>query len=92
MDAAQAAATQAGSIEDALHVVIQIESSEINEVFQAALAATDAAFVKRLKPFRKAMKAHMEFIVDQIPQICPKMMSACRELRARSRWAWKGLF
>lgn len=67
----------------ALQLVIQIESSEINEVFHAALAATDAAFVKRLKPFRKAMEAHMSYIVERIPQLSPRLMLTTRELRAR---------
>ena len=39
MDAAEAAVHHVGSVEDALRLVIQIESSEVNEVFRAALAA-----------------------------------------------------
>ena len=67
----------------ALQLVIQIESSEINEVFQAALAATDAVFVKRLKPFRKAMEAHMAHIAERLPALSPQLMVVCRELRVK---------
>ncbi len=83
MDAAEAAVAEIDSLDAALQIVVQIESSEINQVFPAALAATDAAFVKRLKPFRQAMDAHMAYIVERLPELSPKMMLACRELRAR---------
>ena len=72
MDHAEAAFGQIDSIEAALQLVIQIESSEINEVFSAALAATDAEFVKRLKPFREAMEAHMAYITDWLPELSPQ--------------------
>jgi hypothetical protein len=83
MDAAETAATAIHSVDAALQLVIQIESSEINQVFHAALAATDSAFVKRLKPFREAMEAHMAYIVERLPELSPRLVLACRELRAR---------
>jgi hypothetical protein len=83
MDRAEAAFDQIDGIEAALQLVIQIESSEINDVFSAALAATDGAFVKRLKPFREAMEAHMAYIADRLPELCPQLTPACRELRAK---------
>jgi rubrerythrin len=83
MDATEAAVAEIDSIDAALQLVIQIESSEINQVFRAALAATDAAFVKKLKPFRKAMEAHMTHLVERIPELSPRLMLATRELRAR---------
>lgn len=83
MDAAEAAVAKIDSVDAALRLVIQIESSEVNQVFHAALAATDAAFVNRLKPFREAMDAHMTYIVERISQLAPHLMVSCRELRAR---------
>ena len=83
MDAAEAAVREIDSVDAALQLVIQIESSEINQVFHAALAATDAAFVKKLKPFRKTMEAHMSYIVERLPQLSPKMILAVREMRAK---------
>jgi hypothetical protein len=83
MDAAEAAVAEIGSIDEALQIVVQIESSEINEVFSAVVAASNAAFIKRLKPFRRAMEAHMDYIVERLPRLSPRMMLACRELRAR---------
>ena len=83
MDATEAAVHEIGSVGDAFRLVVQIESSEINEVFNAALAATDSAFVKRLRPFKEAMEAHMSYIVERLPELSPQLTMVCRELRAR---------
>jgi hypothetical protein len=83
MDAADAAVFEIKSVDAALALVLQIESSEINEVFRAAVAASDAAFVKRLKPFRQAMDAHMSYIAERLPELSANLLPACRELRAR---------
>ena len=83
MEAAETAVHEIDSVDVALRLVVQIELSGINEVFRAALAATDAAFVKKLRPFQKTMEAHMTYIVEQIPVLSPELMPACRELRAR---------
>jgi hypothetical protein len=83
MDAAEAAVYEIDSVEAALLLVIQIEASEVNQVFHAALAATDAAFVKRLRPFREAMESHMSYIAERIPELSPQLTMACRELRVR---------
>ena len=83
MEAAEAAVREIDSADAALRLVVRIESSEINEVFNAVLAATDATFVKKLGPFRKTMEAHMTHIVGRIPELSPKLMLDCRELRAR---------
>ncbi len=83
MDAAEATVSGIASVDAALRLVIQIESSEINRVFDAALVATDAAFVKKLKPFQEAMEAHMSYLAEQIPQMAPQLLAAASELRAR---------
>lgn len=83
MAAAETAVSGIKSVEAALKLVIQIESSEINQVFNAALAATDAAFVTKLRPFQDAMEAHMSYLVERIPQMAPQLLAAARELRAR---------
>ena len=83
MDATEAVAREISSVEDALQVVIRVESSEINGVFQAALDATDSAFVNRLRPFQKAMEAHIAHIAERIPELCPRLLTACRELRVK---------
>ena len=83
MDATEAAVYTIDSVDATLRLVVQIESSEINEVFHAALVATDAAFVKRLKPFQEAMEAHMSYLAERLPELSPQMILAARELRVR---------
>ncbi len=83
MEAVEAGVYQVGSVEDALRLTLQIESSEINEVFHAALAASDAAFVHRLRPFREAMEAHMAYLAERIPELAPQLLPDCRDLRAK---------
>jgi hypothetical protein len=83
MESSEEALSHIDSIDAALQMVIQIESSEINGVFRAAIAATDAPFVRKLKPFRKTMEAHMSYIVERLPQLSPNLTLACREFRAR---------
>jgi hypothetical protein len=82
MDAAEAAVREIDSVDAALQIVIEIESSEVNKVFNAILAATEADFVKKLRPFRRAMEAHMAYIAERIPQLSPRMLTKVRELRA----------
>ena len=83
MDAAEADLREVDSINAALRLVVQIESSQINAVFAAALLATDAAFIKRLKPFRQAVEAHISYVVERIPELSPHLTVITRELRAR---------
>jgi hypothetical protein len=82
MALAEAAVSEIDSIDAALQLVIQIESSKITQVFNIAFAATDAAFIKRLKPFRKAMEAHMSYIVERLPELSPNLILPTRGLRA----------
>jgi hypothetical protein len=87
MDACEEALREIDSVDTALQMVLQIESSEINAVFNAAIAATDSPFAKRLRPFRKTMEAHMKYLAERLPLLSPNLMMACRELRARFPYA-----
>ncbi len=70
------------SLEDALRLVIQIESGEINRNFQTILASCDVAFVQRLSAFRHAVEIHATLIADQVPKLAPQLRSSAEELRA----------
>ena len=82
MDDAEKAVCEIDSIDAALRLVIQIESSEINQVFDAALAATDAAFVKKLRPLKGHGIPH-DLPHERLPELSPNLMRECREMRAR---------
>ena len=83
MDSTEANLYNINSVDAALQLVVEIESAEVNEVFRAALAATDAAFVRKLRPFQKAMEAHMDHIIESLPRLSPRLMLATRELRMK---------
>ncbi len=83
MDATEGTLAEIDSVDAALQLVVQLESSEINQVFYAALAASDSWFVKKLRPFQKTMEAHMAYLVERLPELSPRMLPACRELRAK---------
>ena len=84
MDAAEAAVAEVDSVAAAVRLVIQLESSERNQVFGTALAATDAAFVKRLRPFRNATEARMSYLVERLSELSPRLTVSVEERRARA--------
>jgi hypothetical protein len=66
-----------GSVEDAMRLLVQIELSEVNQVFLGAMKASNAAFVKKLRPFEKAVEAHLFYIGEQLPKLAPSL--CCEE-------------
>ena len=83
MDSIEAGSRQIDSAETALRFVVEIESGEINQIFDAAVAATDAAFVRKLRPFQEAMEAHIAYLVERLPQLSPRLMPAAKELQVK---------
>ncbi len=76
----EAATTSLESIDDlhgALHLVIQIESSEINSVFQAIVASSQSNFVTTLHAFHTAGTSHLSYIRREIARIEPKIAEQC---------------
>lgn len=80
---AEISASAIGTLDDALRMVVQIESSEINMVFHGALAASNSAFTRRLAPFKTAIEKHIDYIVTQIVRLAPDLTIVSRELRTR---------
>ncbi len=69
MDAAEKAAAAVTTLEKALQVVLQVETSEINAVRDGVFAATAAEFVRNLAAFRNATRDHMTLICRQHPAL-----------------------
>ena len=72
-----------GSVTDALRLVIQIEGSEVNRVFESVVAASGSAFVRKLLAFQNVVENHIAFICEEIPKLEPGLADECRELRDR---------
>ncbi len=83
MAAAEAEAPKVTTVADAMRMTIQIEASEVNDMFRASLDASQSPFVKNLRPFRQATDFHIAYIVESISSIAPELLRECRELRAK---------
>lgn len=84
MESAAAGIELQGSLDEALGLVLRIESSEINDVFDGVVAATDSEFVRRLEAFQDAETAHMAFIGERIAELSPGLAEECAKLGAKS--------
>lgn len=83
MQEAEAAMYSITSLDDALRLVVQLESSEINQVFQAILAASNSVFVKKMLKLQKAIENHISYIVQMLPELSPQLIQVSQELRAK---------
>jgi hypothetical protein len=81
MQEAESRANSLESLSDALRLVIQIESSEVNRIYLGIVAASDSEFVRKLRVFHEAGLEHISYICDRIPEMDPKLLDACQELR-----------
>jgi hypothetical protein len=83
MREAESRASSLDSLSDALRLVIQIESSEINRLYSGIMAASDSEFVRTLRVFHEAGLEHISTISKWIPVMDPELRDACQELRDR---------
>lgn len=70
------------TVDDALRLIVQLESSEVNRIFEEIVTSAESPFVKKLQPFRRSVRRHIVFICRQVPRIAPQLAPACEELRA----------
>ncbi len=76
-------AMKATMLDEALRYVIQIESAEINKIFNSIIDSCDSAFLRGIKTFRKAGRVHIDYICCVIPQIDASLKRACDALAER---------
>jgi hypothetical protein len=70
---AEADVSAIAGVDDALRLVARIELSEVNQVFLATMAASNSPFVKKLRPFQKAVKTHMTYIAAKLRELAPNL-------------------
>lgn len=70
---------------EALRLVVEIEGSEVNRVFQGIVSAVDSAFVRALAPFHVATRTHLEFVRRRIAEMEPGLASLCKVLAPKRR-------
>ena len=66
-----------------LQHVIEIESSEINHIFDAVVNATDSEFIRQLQVFHTTELQHIKYICRAIPQLEPSLTESCREMQEK---------
>jgi rubrerythrin len=83
MQEAEAEARYISFLDDALRLVVQIESAEINQVFQSILSASNSVFVKKTAKFRNAIETHISDICRMLPYLAPELTQVSKELREK---------
>jgi hypothetical protein len=81
MESARVSLQSVGELVDALRLVIEIESSEINSVFKRVVAATESDFVKKMRAFHTAGSQHVSYICQEITKLQPEMAEDCQRMR-----------
>jgi len=74
------------SLEEALRLVIRIESSEVNHLFLSLITATEVEFIDKISAFRDAMSSHLSYICRRIPEFSPNLALDCNELLGKFSW------
>jgi hypothetical protein len=57
MDETEASLCAVGDVDDAIRLMIQIESSAINEAFSGVVMAADSSFVRKLGAFQEPSRS-----------------------------------
>ena len=83
MAEAEAALDDVHTVRRGLQLVITIETSEINDVFRAVVAAADSEFVRRLRVFGETEKRHLDFVCHGIAQLDPDLVRSNHVLMQR---------
>jgi hypothetical protein len=81
LDLIETALNDVGTLGKALQLVVQLESGEINRVFEGVLAACDPAFTRRSRAFQRAVESHISYIARWLPKLDPELTASARELR-----------
>jgi hypothetical protein len=81
--AVQASLDECGDLSAALQLVIQVESSELDNVFDGIVAASDSEFVRKIQIFQKAGARHVSYLCNTITALDPSLADQCKAVRAR---------
>jgi hypothetical protein len=67
---------------EALRLVVEIESSEINRLFDGLLAVNGSPFVQSVRAFQTATNGHFAYLRHVLPTLDPGIEAECHELVA----------
>lgn len=80
MDEIEASLPSLEGMSDGLMLVLQIEGSELNQVFSSVVTASETGFVRKLRPFQIATSEHISLICREVPRLEPNLADQCHEL------------
>ena len=78
MHAAERTAQLLKTLPEALELVLALECSEINFVFQGVVQSSESPFVRRVQAFNAAGEDHLAYITRWLPHLEPSLSDACR--------------
>jgi hypothetical protein len=61
--------SEISDLDGAMRLVVQVESSGVNQVVLALIAASNSEFVKKLRPFQYSVEMHLSYIAARIPPL-----------------------
>jgi rubrerythrin len=70
-------------LREALRLVLELESSDLNHVFLGVVAASDSDFVRALDVFWHTSREHTHRICEEISRMEPSLAEQCKSLAAR---------
>lgn len=82
MRRAESCLEQIDSLNEALQLVVEVETSEINHLFQGVVAATDSRFVREIDAFHHATRCHLSYIRQRVSELEPALAESCQALQA----------
>ena len=81
MREAEARAESLDRLSDALRLVLQLEASEINQVYSGIVAASASDFVRTMRVFYDAGREHISYISTCVSEMDPELRDVCQNLR-----------
>lgn len=91
MDDVEASLDSLDDVPGTLRLVLEIEGSEVNRVFEGVVEASGSRFVRKVRAFHSAVAEHIAYICAEIPQLEPELHADCHELAGRHRLVTAGL-
>jgi rubrerythrin len=81
MSDAEELSTAIDSLEDALRLVVQLEWSEINQVFKDLFSASRSVFVQKLLKSEEEIDAHTSYVIEHVVELCPQILQTSPRLQ-----------
>jgi rubrerythrin len=83
MESLERRAQRIMDVTEALQLVLELESSEIDDVFTAIVETSGSKFAQTIKTFRSAVQDHVALVCRTVPALAPELTERCDALRQK---------